>query len=197
MRIESIKITAKDIARCQEFANASVDSSLSHYKRRGQSNREKIIHDIVTGKLGEIAAHRMLRRNGIWAKEPDFEIYDTKGKSFDADITHRQRNFHCKAQSEKSANLYGESWLLQYNGKGYGHTDKLFKHQAKGDYLIPSVVYDTHVDIFGVVPVSLLFERDLLKLPKLKWFHNTKRAVYLDDVKTLSWRERWGLLSEG
>jgi len=195
VRIDIVKISKSDREKCEEFANESVDSSLNHYKRRGQVNRDKIIQDIVTGKLGEIAAHRLLRRNGIHARQPDFEIYDSRGKSFDSDLSWKDYDFHCKAQSQDSASKYGISWILQYGGNGHGHVDKLFKRRSPHDFLIPSLVHPDHVEIFGVIKIDTLFEQNLIKLPKLKWFQDSKRAIYFDDVRDMKWRHRWGALN--
>jgi hypothetical protein len=193
---EVIKINAKDYGKCLEFAQGQIETSLSHYKRRGQGSQDKIIEDIVTGKLGEIAAYRMLKRHGIYAKEPDFEIYDTRGKSFDADITWKGVNFHCKSQSDDSANKYGTSWILQYGGNGYGHTDKLFKACNDNDFLVPSRVCDNHVILFGIYKIQRLFDQEMIKLPRLKWFQDSKRAIYLEDLSTLSYYDRWGFLNQ-
>jgi hypothetical protein len=196
MRIDTVKITKADREKCEEFANASVDSSLNHYKRRKQGNRDKIIQDITTGKLGEIAAYRLLRRNGIYSRQPDFEIYDARGKSFDADLGWKEYNFHCKAQNEDSANKYGVSWILQWGGKGHGHVDKLFKRQEPTDYLIPSLVRDDCVDIFGCIRVSTLFDEGCIKAPAVKWLEDCKRAIYLEDIRDLRWRDRWNFLND-
>lgn len=196
MRIDTVKISKADRDKCEEFANESVDSSLSHYKRRKQGNRDKIIQDITTGKLGEIAAYRLLRRNGIYSRQPDFEIYDSRGKSFDADLEWGEYKFHCKAQNEDSAKKFGASWILQWGGQGHGHVDKLFKSRSTNDYLIPSLVRDTCVEIYGVIKVNTLFENDLIKAPKTQWLADCKRAIYFDDIKDLRWRLRWGVLNE-
>ena len=196
MRIDTIKIYKKDLERCQEFAHEQIDTSLSHYRKRKQGNREKIIHDITTGKLGEIAAHRLFRRNSIFAKEPDFEIYEGRKKSFDADISWKGFKFHCKAQCEDSANKYGVSWILQWGGQGHGHVDKLFKSRTNEDYLIPTLVHDDYVEIFGVIPVKVLFDKGMIKPPKVKWLEDNKRAIYLEDFDKLSWQDRWSFINE-
>ena len=196
MKVEVVKYTQTDLERCHEFAVGQLDTSRAHYSKRKQTNEPKIIQDIITGKLGEIATYRLLRRNGIHATQPDFEIYDSRGKSFDADLTWRGFEFHCKAQTEESARRYGTSWILQWGGKGYGHTDKLFRNRDDNDFLVPSTVHDTHVKIYGIIKVDKLFEEGMIKEPKLKWFADTKRAIYFEDVSTLLWRDRWGFLKQ-
>ena len=39
-------------------------------------------------------------------------------------------------------------------------------------------------------------EKELVKMPRVKWLENSKRAIYLDDLFTLSWYERWGRLKK-
>lgn len=194
MKIEIIKYSQSDLEKCHEFAVGQLGTSRDHYRRRKQGNESKIIQDITTGKLGEIAAHRLLRRYGVHATLPDFEIYDSRGKSFNADLTWKGHEFHCKAQTEESAKRYGTSWILQWGGKGYGHTDKLFKHRSNSDYLMPTTVHQDTVRIYGVIQIKKLFDKDMIKEPKLAWFKDTKRAIYFEDISTLSWRDRWGFL---
>ena len=194
MKIEVIKYTQADLEKCHGFAVGQLDTSRDHYRRRKQGNEAKILQDIVTGKLGELAAHRLLRRYGIHATAPDFEIYNSRGKSFDADLKWKGFEFHCKSQTEESAKRYGTSWILQWGGQGHGHTDKLFKHQEDTDFLIPTTVHDDSVRVFGIIRIKELFERGMIKEPRLEWFKDTKRAIYFEDISTLSWRDRWGFL---
>lgn len=194
MKIEIVKYTQQDLEKCHEFAVGQLETSKNHYARRKQTNEAKIIQDIITGKLGEIAAYRLLRRNGVYCGQPDFEIYDSRGKSFDADLTWKGIEFHCKSQTEESAARYGTSWILQWGGRGHGHTDKLFRNRDDNDFLIPSTVHDSHVRVYGVIKINKLFEEGMIKEPKLDWFKDTKRAIYMEDLATLNWSDRWGFL---
>ena len=196
MKVEIVKINQNDWEKCHAFAVGQLETSREHYSRRKQTNEPKIIQDIITGKLGEIATSRLLRRNGIHSGQPDFEIYDSRGKSFDADLTWKVREFHCKAQSEDSAKKYGTSWILQWGGRGHGHTDKIFRNRDANDFLVPSTVHDSYVKIYGVIQINTLFEKDMIKEPKLDWFKDTKRAIYFDDISTLLWKDRWGFLKD-
>ena len=195
MKIERIKITSRDIKKCEEFAHGQIDTSIDHYRNRKQGNRDKIIQDIITGKLGEIAAFRLLRGYGINTGQPDFEIYNKGRKSFDADLSNGQYKFHCKTQSEDSVSKYGVSWILQWGGKGHGHVDKLFKARTPSDYCVISAMDDNgYCNVYGIVQVELLFKNDLIRPPAVKWLEDCKRAIYFEDIKNLSWRQRWGVL---
>jgi len=149
------------------------------------------------GALGEIGIYRMLKRLGMKVSPPDFNVYEAKNKSYDADLSDKDGyRFHCKSQSRESEEAYGGSYILQYGGNGEGHVDKLFKRRTNRDFLIPCLVdVDAkEVIIYGCIKVETLFKKDLIKMPRVKWLEFSKRAVYLEDLFTLSWYERWGRL---
>lgn len=178
---------------CEDFAKKSIESSRSHWLKRGVVSESKMLSDIVTGKLGEFAAHKFLVYMDIMAESPDTEIYESKRKSFNSDLSFEGLNFHCKTQSLESQQKYGSSWILQYGGNGHGHTDKLFRAQSENDYLIPMTVNKSTVKIHGIISIPLLFANNMIKLPKCDWFKDTKRAIYLEDITKLTYDQRWSL----
>lgn len=197
MKSLTVELKKKDLQIATQFASDRVELSINHYKKRGQGNLEKVTHDIVTGALGEIGIYRALKRLGIKTSKPDFNVYETKRKSYDPDLTDSDGNrYHCKSQCMESATKYGRSYILQYNGNGVGHVDKLFRNVTNRDFLIPCLV-DTEqmeVTIFGCIKVETIMKKDLVKMPRVKWLEYSKRAIYLEDLFTLSWYERWGRL---
>ena len=107
MKSLTVELKKKDLEKAKQFANDRVHLSIDHYKKRGQGSLDKITHDITIGALGEIGIYRALKRLGIKATAPDFNVYETKNKSYDADITDNSGNrFHCKSQCVESANKY-------------------------------------------------------------------------------------------
>ena len=193
------KITEKDIALATEFAEQRYEKSKVHYMRRRQFNETKVKYDIMIGALGEIGAYKMLKKDyGIGVCKPDFEVYEAKNKSFDADLTDdKGRKYHCKSQSMESSSKYGRSYILQWGGKGYGHTDKLFRNTDNNDYLIPTEVdvEKKEVRIFGCYKVKKIMDEGYIKPPKVKWLEDTKRAIYLKDIENMPYYERWGRLN--
>ena len=194
-----IKITKKDLQKANDFAEARYEKSKVHYMRRKQFNTSKVKHDIMVGALGEIGAYKMLKREyDIEVSKPDLNVYEASKKSFDADLQDKKgRKYHVKSQSLTSSERYGRSYILQYGGNGHGHTDKLFRNRGSDDYLIPTEV-DTEnmvVTVFGCYKIETIFEEDMIKMPKVKWLEDVKRAIYLDDLETLNHYERWGRLS--
>jgi hypothetical protein len=194
LRTERIIIPNKWIKQCREFAEESSHTSVNHYKKRRQGNIDKIKEDIFIGKMGEVGVHLFLKSQGIEINKPDFEIYSGRKKSFDSDLQSDKYDIHCKSQGESSASRFGISWILQYGGAGYGHQDKLFKHQTKHDILAPSVVRGDEVELLALIPIKTIFEKDMVDMPKLNWLRNTKRALYWERLKDLSYYNRWGIL---
>jgi hypothetical protein len=194
MKLETVIISKHWKDKCLEFAEKSLESSKNHWRKRNVVSEARMKEDIYTGKMGEVGAYIFLKSLDLSATKPDFEIYEKGRKSFDADITCGKYNLHCKSQSQSSADKYGTSWILQYSGKGFGHTDKLFKKRTPQDYLVPTQVLGDRVAIYGIIKISLLFDQDMIELPKAKWFQDTKRAIYWDTIKYLSHYDRWGFI---
>jgi len=197
MKSLTVELKKKDLEIAKQFANDRVHLSIDHYKKRGQGSLDKITHDITIGALGEIGIHRAFKRLGIKTSKPDFNVYETKKKSYDADLNDDSGNrFHCKSQCVESANKYGKSYILQYGGNGMGHVDKLFRNVTNRDFLVPCLVdvENMEVIIFGCIKIETIMKKDLVKMPRVKWLEYSKRAIYLDDLFTLSWYERWGRL---
>jgi hypothetical protein len=184
-----IRISDERFLQCHNFAEKCADSCLSNYKKRGQGNREKIINDILSGKLLEIGAYRLLKKIGLPAIFPDFQIYDAKGKSWDADIVAGKENFHIKSQTKESADCYGESWVLSYGVHG---TDRLFKDCTKNDYLIPGFVDQRYVIIVGIYSVWDILENGLIGMPRLEYLKKSKRCIYKQDLDAHYGENYWG-----
>ena len=141
MKSVTVELKPRDLEKAKNFAEARLEKSIDQYSRRGQTNIDKIKYDITIGALGEIGIYRMLKRLGIKVSPPDFNIYEAKNKSYDADLHDKDGyRFHCKSQSRDSADTYGNSYILQYGGNGNGHIDKLFKSRTNRDFLIPCLV---------------------------------------------------------
>lgn len=155
-----------------------VGTNIDQYKKRNQSNPEKIKQQIVTGKLGEIAVSRLFGTN-----EPDFAIYEKKKKSFDKDLVLADLHLHVKTQDKESADKYGTSWTFQYSGGGFGHTDKLITQPGANDVAVFVTVDRQKLEcaIFGTVRCMLLTQ--ILSLPKLIQLYGSKRVVYAENIQ--------------
>lgn len=192
-----IQISDEDYLKSHNFAEKCAETCIANYRRRGQGSLEKITTDIHTGKLVELGAYNFLKSIGVEVTFPDFEIYKSKGKSWDADLVNNKYKFHCKGQNQESVTKYGASWILQWGGRGKGHTDKLFKHQEKHDYLIPGFTQGRSAVICGIYQIKNIMENGLIAEPKVDWLKFSKRAIYLADLEAhYAPEERWSIFYE-
>lgn len=186
MRKETIELNSWDRKRAEKFADARCcPDQTSLYKKRGGFKRE----DIVVGALGEIAVAKYLQAFGFPVNDPDFEIYDTKSKSYDCDLTDGKRKFHVKCQSKDSASKYGKSWLLQ-------RRDPLVNKPTIKDYVIPAVVdlKSNTVDIWGVISFKAIVRNNCVGECAVHQLRHTKVALYLSSMAELSTSIRWGVI---
>jgi len=97
--------TRENLATYEHFAEGVFKTNRDKYARRNQRNPEAIKFQIITGKLAEIAVSELIPN----CSKPDFRIYDTKNKSFDADLTDEWYNYHVKSIETESATRFGIS----------------------------------------------------------------------------------------
>jgi len=172
-----IKFSVEDINKCNVFSDKVFKSTKDMYFIRGESNFKKIKYDCIIGKLGELAAYTYLNSKGFEVSEPDFKIYTSFEKSYDADlVTKCGKNIHVKSQGFKSMMRYGASWLLQKN-------DKITRNPTEDDYILMVSINANEADVLGVVRVLDLLENDLFEEPKVARYARTKKALYFDSIK--------------
>jgi hypothetical protein len=166
---------------CNQYAKDELASTYEQKMKRNQFNTTAMVHQTTTGKLAEwaVTLHFTEKENTI--SDPDMEIYPAWKKSFDADLQLDGYDLHVKSQSVESAQRFGTSWMFQYNGRGGGHRDPLL-HLADG--LVAFCVVDftnKSVALQGICGFAGI--RDRLREPVKKSLKNTKRCIYLEDLK--------------
>lgn len=174
-----IKLLKRDIERAERFAEKRMAGSADLYKSRGELRDQKIFQDIVTGACAEIAVYRLLKNKGIEATKPDFKIYETRKKSFAADLETEIGAFHIKSQTLESANKYGASWLFQ-------KYDPLLKDGHLDEYMVFCIVEGREVTVEHICHIKDIIDNDVLDEPKVWRYRHSKYAIYLEDVKELS-----------
>ena len=165
-------------AKCTTFARAQVDTSRSKYRQRGQSNSQRIVKQIADGKMGEMICRQYLLSLGYPCNEPDFEIYTARHKSFDADLQSCSP-VHVKTQCSDSASRYGESWVFQAGGVGFGNKDPLLD-SSSSDWAMFVTLGKLSAKVIG--PLDMRDVRAHLKDPVLQHLKGIKKCVYLKDV---------------
>ena len=116
---------------CSYFSEECAVSNVTEYRKRNQLNINKISKDIYYGKIAEILVFNYLISKGKKASPPDFMIYESKMKSFDADIKVEDVNIHVKSCLDSSN--FPNSWLFQPN-------DPLIKQNSDKDILALVVI---------------------------------------------------------
>lgn len=190
-----VKLTNEEIIKCKKFAEEVFSTNQKQYAKRNQKNQNIIKHQILIGKLGEIATWKIFKKNPKIKKldYPDFSILPYYKKSFDADLlVNDTKKIHVKSQDAESARRYGVSWTFQWNGEGTGHTDPILRHtQGNKDEYVAFVGVDlaTSTGIgYDVVSVDFLHAHGLFGKPKLRSMQNSKKVVYYEELLKLRTR---------
>ena len=176
-----IKISDAEYNRCLRFSKKVVDTNIDCYSRRNQTDKEKIIDDILVGKIAEIASEKLLTARGMEHSETDLNIYDVGGKSFDPDLygwTERHSwKFHVKCMKKENAERWGLSWSFQAR-------DHLVTDASGDEYIILCEMVDYHtIDIKTVVKANTLF--NCWSEPKLSKLKGIKKVLYWETLERL------------
>ena len=168
--------------KIREFADARLGSA-NHYKSRGGFKRG----DLIAGAMGELAVYKLLRKAGHELRKPDFEIYDKKDKSFDADLRLGKKRLHVKSQTKDSSSKYGRSWLMQRH-------DPMFKGTGVNHYLVCTEVDEENmeVEVLGFFSLHSILKKGLIGECKVPIFRRTKVAIYFDRLcEGINDKMRW------
>lgn len=131
MKVNLSPITEYQDKQCNLFSKYSVYSSLEEYKKRNQTNKDKIISDIYYGKVSEFLVYNYLVFKGKKLASPDLNIYLGNNKSYDADLILDNAKIHVK--SHVINGNFPVSWVFQKN-------DPLLSHPNSDDYLALVVI---------------------------------------------------------
>lgn len=177
-----IKLTQDEYDTCYDFSEKVVETNLDCYARRQQFDRDKIVDDIIVGKLAEVACRKLLIARGMVPNDVDFAIYGKKKKSFDSDLIARvgegnEWRFHVKCMKEGTASRFGLSWSFQVQ-------DSLVTCAAENDYLMLCQLND----YFTVDVKTVTLARNVSgcwKDPKLARLFGIKKVLYWSDLEQL------------
>jgi len=149
--------------RCKNFTIKVIKTNLDEYKRRGQTNVDRIKKQIFIGKLAECAVWKVKKDELV--SGPDFTIYPPRHKSFDADLMFKDgKELHVKCQYTGKPGNKNNSWVFQKvdNPKGY---------------IILTTYYKKHIYIEKMIRAEDADYSDTrLMLP-------TKKALYMYDLR--------------
>ena len=170
--------------KCTSYAYNEYESSKIKRHQRNQYNKERIIKQNITGKIGEFAAMFYLLDQGIECNSPDMQVYNGIKKSFDADLIMNEKPLHVKSQSKSTSDYLGcVSWTFQKGGKGFGHVDPLVLKKCD-ELVIFCHVDNKNVEIYGPYKWDVI--KPLLKDPMLHHLKGIKQCVYKKDLLNIS-----------
>lgn len=160
---------------CKAFAEKVVDTNLDEYASRKQFDKQKIISDILIGKLAEWGVYFIYLEDNRRLDPPDMKVYTADKKSYDADLRYGNYKLHIKSQTVESVRRYGHSWLFQTK-------DPLFVHSDEYDIIIGCTVC-VYQDMCVRVELEIekTFSAIKFEKPKLAKFYGNKKAFYLKD----------------
>jgi len=176
-----ITISDEQYEKCLQFSNKVVKTNSDCYARRNQTDLEKIVDDILVGKLAEVASEKILSARGIEHSETDLNIYSVGGKSFDADLygwTERKSwKFHVKCMKRENAERWGLSWTFQC-------ADPIVSDPNDDEYIILCEMVDYRtINIKTVVRANTLF--NCWSDPKLNKLKGIKKVLYWETIDRL------------
>ena len=163
MKIELRKPTKYEQSVCKIFAEECAVSNINEYKNRNQSNINKITQDIYYGKIAEVLVHDYLMDRNKNPSPPDFMIYKSSRKSFDADLKVTGKNIHVKSCVDTSS--YPNSWLFQPN-------DPIIKNISDKDILALVVLSNNPYVYFRTISQSKLSKPLKKSLDKVAIYEN-------------------------
>ena len=165
-----VKISKYNYNKCVEFANKQLKTSADLYAYRGEAKKDKIVYDIIVGKLAELAVCKFLK-----SSKPDFTIYERRKKSYGPDLRIGNLRIHVKGQSEESVSRYGHSWLFQ-------RSDQIVRNATPYDVIVLTSVSVRKLEVHIL---KLIRAREINKWGECKvpQYRHTKVALYLEEIK--------------
>lgn len=162
-----------------EFAKKEYETSWKQRAKRKQTNKQRIIQQNITGKIGEFAVMFHFLDQDRDISSPDMEIYTYK-KSFDADLRLDGVGLHVKSQSRDSYDRLGKkTWTFQYGGSGSGHKDPLI-YKKLTENVVFVYVDGMETEIYG--PYAWEAIQPLLKDPVIDRLKGIKKCIYVEDL---------------
>lgn len=181
------EVEGSDHDKCLVFANDCYETNKDEYARRAQSNPDKVVTDIVIGKLAEIAVYRYFEAEvfpkyaGYQMLYPDFTIYPRHKKTFEPDLvlTGAKGDQHIHVKSHRKMSSFPSSWLFQKK-------DRLVSSPQPHELLALCTVHGLEVNVQVLAKATTFKDKfSEPKMESLRQLKNTaqeKVALYYDDI---------------
>lgn len=186
----SMPISAELWAYCLRASEKIYNSRHGFLRKKEATGRYKAILDHAGGIAGEFATKGCFgKKYRFKCSDVDTKVYNY-GKSFGADLhVEDSIKIDVKSQMLESAKEYSISWTYQHQ-QGIS-TDAIFKDESnRKDRLESFVLVDVSNSpripntayVLAIVPATTLFDKDCFEPPKLDYYKDRKKCVYLETL---------------
>jgi hypothetical protein len=171
-----IHLPPEAVARARAFAEAVTETV--DYRDSHQLTKKKIHDDHFISKVGEEAVCLVFEARGCEVQGPDYTVYETKQKSWAADLRINSLEVAVKTQRRSAANRYGLSWTFQDSPR---RRDPIL---SMPEAWVCLVVFEDLKPETGCVVYPLRRVKQLIfEPPRLSRLAGTKQAVYLETLQ--------------
>jgi hypothetical protein len=164
------------------------NQSVSYYNDTRKAFKPSI--DILTGKMGEFFAGLFMTQYYSYPELlPDFNIYDSRQKNWDADLPYSKKfgnsfsDFHVKTCDSRTINFVGDlSWTFNIGnvyGKSFGR-DKIYNNGGTIIFVQLKDYYSNWAKIMFSAPFENIHH--ILKNPIKQSLIGVKQCLYLNDI---------------
>ncbi len=177
--VQKLTLSEAILIKAKQFAQSVVRTT--NYSDANQTQINKIINDHYVSKLGEEAV-KMVMGGYAEVKGPDYQIYEAKQKSWEADLFINETPLAVKTQTTSAAIRYGLSWTFQ---SGLKRKDTILEQP---DAWVVFVEYDdSHIPFqtcFVLPPFQI--KELVFNEPKLAHLKGHKKVVYATSLPKMN-----------
>ncbi len=171
-----VRLAPEAVARAQTFADAVM--ATIDYRDSNQTVKQKIRDDHFVSKLGEEAVRAVFESRNCVVAGPDYSIYNSKQKSWDADLKINVLDVAVKTQRRSAAKRYSLSWTFQDSPE---RRDPILSLPEAWVCLV--VFEDLKSDHECVVYPLRKIKQLIFEAPRLSRLVGKKQAVYLETLQ--------------
>lgn len=152
---------------------SQMSDSVKLYTTRRNTNAGRALSDMWIGKMGEFFAAELFRQRGIECTEPDLTVYDSRHKSWDADLVAGGHPVHVKTCRDTISRVLScrkhtvGSWTFQLH-------DDLVRNPKREDDFVAFVYVPNSASLSGIVHSVRRFRDVALEPPRLAKFQSQK-----------------------
>jgi hypothetical protein len=172
--IKNVYLQEEVIFKARKFSDLVIPTI--DYSDSEQHQIDKIKEDHFISKLGEEAVKLVLQDYAV-VKGPDYNIYATNQKNWNADLFINDTGVAVKTQKTSAAKKYDLSWTFQ---SGSQRRDVLLDNPE--GWVVFVEYNDLKPHLCQVYPPFQIKEL-VFQLPRLSHLHNHKRVVYANTLK--------------